>query len=268
MLGYHDPELTSRPTQIRDWYDSEEGLDLRALDGDCAQLRAAAASVMEALRMQRAQVDELAAAWSGPGAESAIGFLQRHCDAANTVATEVRAAAAALRVAARQPVAPDRRQGRDGHRHRRSHAGAAAGVVGRRRCGHDRGGGSPTTAEVVQQQIKPYVDNDIRAEWLTAMRSARAGVATSYDMVTDKFAAAAPVYFEIPEDQRPGRGTVSGGPGDRTGSARARCRASHPRARPGAGCDVHACGAGFDIRDIRGACASYTADIGLGNRDG
>ena len=43
VLGYHDPELTSRPTQISDWYDSEEGLNLRALDGDCAQLRAAAA---------------------------------------------------------------------------------------------------------------------------------------------------------------------------------------------------------------------------------
>ena len=67
------------------------------------------------------------------------------------------------------------------------------------------GAGEPKTAEVVQQQIKPYVDNDIRAEWLTAMRSARDGLATSYDMVIDKFAAAAPVYFEIPEDQRPGR---------------------------------------------------------------
>ena len=67
VLGYHDPELTSRPSQIRDWYDSEEGLNLRALDSDCAQLRAAVGVVMEALQMQRAQVDELAAAWSGPG---------------------------------------------------------------------------------------------------------------------------------------------------------------------------------------------------------
>jgi hypothetical protein len=49
------------------------------------------------------------------------------------------------------------------------------------------------------------VDNDIRTEWLTAMRSARAGVATCYDMVIGKFAAAAPAYFEVPEDLRPGR---------------------------------------------------------------
>jgi hypothetical protein len=204
VLGYHDPELTSRPTQINDWYDSEEGLNLRALDGDCAQLRAAAASVMEALRMQRDQVDELAAAWSGPGAESAIAFLQRHCDTANTVANEVRAAAErceSLRdnlwhlidVKVATAVAIDDRT----LTQRPAWMAAAAAVT--------TGAGGPKTAEVVQQQIKPYVDNDIRAEWLSAMRSARDGLATSYGMVIDKFAAAAPVYFEIPEDQRPGR---------------------------------------------------------------
>ena len=38
-LGYQHPDLTAHPAQIRDWYDSEEGLDLRALDRDCAELR-------------------------------------------------------------------------------------------------------------------------------------------------------------------------------------------------------------------------------------
>ena len=84
MRGYEHPDLTSHPSQIRDWYDSEDGLDLRALDGDCAELRAAAAAVTEALRIQRAQVADLAAAWTGPGADSAVGFLQRHCDAGST----------------------------------------------------------------------------------------------------------------------------------------------------------------------------------------
>ena len=205
LLGYHDPELTSRPNQIRDWYDSEEGLDLRALDADCAQLRAAAWAVMEALRMQRAQVDELAAAWSGPGAESAVAFLQRHCEAANAVATEVRAAAQrceSLRdnlwhlvdVKVATAIAVDDRT----LANRPAWMAAAAAVT--------TGAGDRQTAdELVQQQIKPYVDNDIRTEWLTAMRSAQAGIATSYDMVIDKFAAAAPFYFEIPEDLRPGR---------------------------------------------------------------
>jgi hypothetical protein len=205
VLGYHDPELTSRPNQIRDWYDSEEGLDLRALDGDCAQLRAAVGAVMEALQMQRAQVDELAAAWSGPGAESAVAFLQRHCEAANAVATEVRAAAQrceSLRdnlwhlvdVKVATAIAVDDRT----LANRPAWMAAAAAVT--------TGAGDRQTAdELVQQQIKPYVDNDIRTEWLTAMRSAQAGIATSYDMVIDKFAAAAPIYFEIPEDLRPGR---------------------------------------------------------------
>ena len=205
VLGYHDPELTWRPNQIRDWYDSEEGLDLRALDGDCAQLRAAVGMVMEALRMQRAQVDELAAAWTGPGAESAVAFLQRHCDAANAVATEVRAAAQrceSLRdnlwhlvdIKVATAIAIDDRT----LANRPAWMAAAAAVTS--------GSGDRQTAdELVQQQIKPYVDNDIRTEWLTAMRSARAGIATSYDMVIDKFAAAARVYFEIPEELRPGR---------------------------------------------------------------
>lgn len=80
QLGYHHPDLTSRPGQISDWYDSEEGLDLYALDADCAQLRAVGTAITEALRIQRAQVLELAAAWAGPGADAAVRFLQGHCD--------------------------------------------------------------------------------------------------------------------------------------------------------------------------------------------
>ncbi len=205
LLGYEHPDLTSHPAQIRDLYDSEDGLDLRALDGDCAQLRAAAVAVMEALRMQRAQVDELAAAWSGPGAESAVAFLQRHCDAANTVATEVRAAAQrceSLRdnlwhlvdVKVATAIAIDDRT----LAHRPAWLAAADAVT--------TGVGDRQTAdELVQQQIKPYVDNDVRTDWLSAMRSTQAGIAASYDMVIDRFAAAAPAHFEIPDELRPGR---------------------------------------------------------------
>ena len=50
VLGYHDPELTSRPSQIRDQFGSEDGLDLRVLDRDCAALRAAGDAIAEALR--------------------------------------------------------------------------------------------------------------------------------------------------------------------------------------------------------------------------
>ena len=37
-LGYANPDLTLHASQVRDWYGSEDGLDLRALDADCAAL--------------------------------------------------------------------------------------------------------------------------------------------------------------------------------------------------------------------------------------
>ena len=232
LLGYEHPDLTSHPAQIRDWYDSEDGLDLRALDGDCAQLRAAAAAVMEALRMQRAQVDDLAAAWSGPGADSAVAFLQRHCDAANTVATELRAAAQrceSLRdnlwhlvdAKVATAIAIDDRT----LAHRPAWLAAADAVT--------TGAGDRQTAdELVQQQIKPYVDNDIRTDWLSAMRSTQVGVAATYDMVIDRFAAAAPAYFEIPEDLRPGRTPFQPAPASAPEATAALAPASFPNPAP------------------------------------
>ncbi|MDS0337712.1 hypothetical protein NDO39_26100, partial [Mycobacterium intracellulare] len=71
-LGYQHPDLTAHPAQIREWYASEDGLDLRALDRDCAELRAAGVVAAEALRMQRAQVAELAAASQGAGGDAAV----------------------------------------------------------------------------------------------------------------------------------------------------------------------------------------------------
>ena len=199
-LGYEHSDL-----QIRDWYDSEEGLDLDALDGDCAQLRAAAGAVEEALRLQRAQVGELAAAWTGSGADAAVRFLQRHCDAANTVAAEVRAAAQrceALRdnlwhlldVKVATAIAIDDRTAAQ----RPAWLAAADAVT--------TGTGDRQTAEeLIEQRVKPYVDNDIRNDWLTAMRSGQAGVAAAYDMVTDRFASAPRAHFEIPGDLAPVR---------------------------------------------------------------
>ena len=106
------------PAQIRELYNSEVGLDLHALDADCAQLRAAGTVVAEALRLQRAQVAALAAAWTGPGAQSAVAFLQRHCDAANAVVAEVRAAAQRCESLRDNLWHLVDVEGRDGRRHR------------------------------------------------------------------------------------------------------------------------------------------------------
>ncbi|MDT5222101.1 MAG: hypothetical protein QOF15_4206, partial [Mycobacterium sp.] len=191
------------PAQIRELYSSEVGLDLRALDADCAQLRGAGAVVTEALRLQRAQITALAAAWTGPGAQSAVSFLQRHCDAANTVAAEVRAAAQrceSLRdnlwylvdsKVATVVAIDDRTLAQ-----RPAWLAAVAAVT--------TGAGDRAAAqELVNQQVKPYVDNDIRHDWLTAVRSTQAGVTASYDMVTDRLASAPGTFFEIPGDLGP-----------------------------------------------------------------
>jgi hypothetical protein len=202
-LGYQHPDLTAHGSQVAGWYESEAGLDLRVLDGDITELRAAVNAVEEALWVQRAQVTELVAAWGGPGADSATRFLQRHCDAAAEVAAHVRAAAdgcAALRDNLWQSVdgkvatavAIDERRLAE-----RSAWLAAAHTV-------TAGVGDRSAAEeLVRQQITPYVDNDIRADWLNAMRSAAASVAASYDAAIHALTSVPEVCFEVPGDLGP-----------------------------------------------------------------
>lgn len=203
-LGYQCPDLTAHPSQIREWFDSEDGLDLRALDRDCTELRAAGVAVTEALRMQRAQVAELTAAWMGPGGDAAVRLLQRHCDAGNAVATELRAAAQRceslrdnLWYLVDSKVATAIAVDDCAQAHQQEWLAAAAVVT--------TGAGDRQSAElVVRQQLIPYVDNDIRDDWLTVMRSTSDGVETSYGMVIDRMAAAPAVCFELPGDLGPG----------------------------------------------------------------
>jgi hypothetical protein len=201
-VGYQHPDLTAHGSQVVDWYDTETGLDLRVLDDDSAELRAALNTIDEALWLQRAQITEIAAAWTGSGAESATRFLQRHCDAAAEVAAHARAAAdgyAALRdklwqlvdsKAAAAVAIDDRRLGV------RSAWLAAAHTV-------TAGAGNRSAEELVRQQVTPYVDNDIRVDWLTAMRSAAASVEASYDAAVDALSATREVCFEIPGELGP-----------------------------------------------------------------
>jgi hypothetical protein len=209
-LGYQQPDLTAHPSQVGDWYETEAGLDLRVLDGDTAELRAAVTAIEEALWLQRTQVTELAAAWRGSGAESATRFLQRHCDFAEEVAAHVRAAAehcATLRDDVWQSVdgkvtttvAIDERRAAE----RSTWLSAAHAVTA--------GSGDRSAAEVVvHRQIMPYVDNDIRNDWLAAMSSANASVAASYDTAIHAVASTRDVCFDIPGDLGPSWQAVSG----------------------------------------------------------
>ena len=202
VLGYQHPDLTAHGSQVLDWYETETGLDLRVLDDDSAELRAALNTIDEALLLQRAQITEIAAAWTGSGADSATRFLQRHCDIAAEVAAHVRAAAegyGALRdklwqlvdgKAATAIAIDDRRPGE------RSAWLAAAHTV-------TAGPGDRPAEELVRQHVIPYVDNDIRTDWLTAMRSTTASVGASYDAAVEALSSAREVCFEIPGELGP-----------------------------------------------------------------
>jgi hypothetical protein len=203
VLGYQHPDLTAHDSQVCDWYETEAGLDLRVLDDDSAELGAAVNAIDEALQLPRAQLAELSAAWSGSGADSAARFLQRHCDASAAVVAHVRAAAqgcAALRDNLWQQVdgkvatavaIDDRRLGE------RSAWLAAAHTV-------TTGAGDRSAAdELVHDQINPYVDKDIRTDWLTAMRSTTASVVASYDAAIHALTSAPEVRFEIPGELGP-----------------------------------------------------------------
>lgn len=199
-LGYGHPDLIA---QLRDAYDGEEGLDLHVLDGDCAQLRAAGAAVGEALQLERAQLAALATAWTGPAADNAVRFLERHCAEGTGLTAELRAAAQrseSLRdnlwqlvdAKVATTIAIDDRT----LAHRPAWLAAAAAVTS--------GAGDRSTAEaLVREQVMPHVDNDIGNEWRSAMQSARVAVQASYDMVTDRMAGAAHPGFEIPGDLGP-----------------------------------------------------------------
>ena len=247
LLGYQHPDLTLHASQVRDWYTCEDGLDLRALDADCTALEAAAAATANALRPQGDALAALSGAWQGRGANASREFLMRHADAAAAAAAGVRTAAEALvalrdnlwqmvdgKVAAAMAI-DDRRLTE------RADWLAAAKTV-------TTGVGDRAVAsELIDQEVKPFVDNDIRSDWLTAMRTTTASVAASYDAATAGLATDPAAVFQVPGELGPawsppsssevpvpdepvrsdgGGGEPSGGRGERT-TCRIERAASH-----------------------------------------
>jgi hypothetical protein len=200
VLGYANPDLTLHASQVRDWYGSEDGLDLRALDADCAALEAAVAATEDAMARQNEQLGALSAAWQGGGADASRAFLRRHGEASAAAAGAVRTAADALatlrdnlwhtvdgKVAA--AVAADDRAPDDWL--------AAAHTV-------TTGAGDRAAAsERIDRDVKPFVAKDIGVEWLTAMRSAMAAVMDLYDTAMAEVTAEPDAVFDVPGDLGP-----------------------------------------------------------------
>jgi hypothetical protein len=200
-LGYQDPDLTLHASQLRDWYGSEDGIDLSALGADCETLRAAVATIEGAFARQDAQLALISLAWHGPGAQASRDFLRRHSEASSAAASAVRTAAESLtslrdqlwhsvdgKVAATMAA-----QGRGA----RPEWQAAAQTV------TSGAGDRATASELVDQEIKPFVANDIRSEWLTAIRSAIAAVTDAYDAAIAEVTSEVPVAFDVPGDVGP-----------------------------------------------------------------
>jgi hypothetical protein len=200
VLGYANPDLTLHASQVSDWYASEDGLDLRALDADCAALEAAVAATEDALTRQDGQLGALSAAWQGRSADLSREFLQRHGAASTAAAAAVRTSADALatlrdnlwRTVDGKVAATITAEGRAQDEWR-----AAAQTV-------TTGAGDRAAAsERVDQEVKPFVDNDIRTDWLAAMRSAMVAVRDLYDAATAELTAEPDAVFEVPGDLGP-----------------------------------------------------------------
>jgi len=197
-LGYQHPDLTAHGAQIVEWYSGEDGLDLHALDADCAVLRAAASSADEALRVMRDGHAAVLSGWQGDSGSVAVEFIERHCSSGAAVAHALNVAASACEAL------------RDGLGRLIDEKGSAAMSIDDRRAGErpawlaaaatvtSGGAGRDEAVTVVTQQITPYVDTDIRTEWVAAMRSATAAVTAAYEDALRQLNAFPAMSFEVP----------------------------------------------------------------------
>ncbi|ULE33778.1 hypothetical protein K3G64_03525 [Mycobacterium sp. IDR2000157661] len=202
-LGYQHPDLTAHAAQVREWYTNEDGMNLVALETDCAALQAASAAIEGVLARQDAQRVTLAAAWQGTGARATGAFLAEHGASSGVTAAAVRSAAHTL---------GDLRdrlwQAVDGKvatvlaidaaaQARRDDWLMAAETV-------TTGAGDRATAsELVDQEVKPFVDNTIGGQWLSAMRDAVEAIEAAYDAATAELASQSAPAFEVPGELGP-----------------------------------------------------------------
>lgn len=203
LLGYQHPDLTAHVGQVHDWYATEDGLDLRTLEADCAALAAAAGSAGQALRLQDDQLTVLTQAWQGGGAQAAREFLLRHGGAAQQAVAAIGRAAdtmTALRDqlcrAVDSKVDATERIAMRCAAHRDTWLAAARTV----RTGL---GDRAAASELIDVQVKPFVDSEIAADWVGAMRSATTAVDDAYRAAITALTDRPVPVFEIPGDLGP-----------------------------------------------------------------
>ncbi|UXA19039.1 hypothetical protein [Mycobacterium sp. SMC-4] len=208
QVGYSHPDLTLHAGQLRDWYDSEFGMDLAMLDRDGTAFHTAAAACQEALAVQHRQAGALLSAWVGPGAQACQDFLRRHDQISAAVASVVRTAADMLtdtadrlwRLVDAKADAVVEIEGRTAAE--RSDWLAAAATLS------SGAGDRAAASELVDLAVKPFVHSAVGADWLSVMTDTLAGVSEAY-----RDAAAQVALESLPEFAVPaGLGPVHPGP--------------------------------------------------------
>lgn len=205
QLGFDHQDLTLHASQVDDWYRTEDGMDLAALQRVCLALEAAVRSSQDALAVQSRQLDRLPTVWQGGGGQAAQEFLRRHGDASAGVAAAVQTAAEAL-VALREELwravcakvdAVLAIEGRTAPARGEWTAAAHTVTTGV--------GDRAAASELIDQAVKPFVHNAISSEWLTAMQTAVGSVTASYDRAIAEIAAESSPVFDVPGDFGPAR---------------------------------------------------------------
>lgn len=210
QLGYHGVSDAS----LREWYGTEDGMDLAVLQRDSDALGTAAAAVEDAARQQVELASRLAGAWSGPAASAAQDFLARQSDAAAAVRDGLVTAASALAtlrddlwqaVNAKVDAALDI-DGRPSGQRGDWLAAAQTVTTG--------AGDVPTASELVDQQVKPFVDNDIGAEWLSEMRAGFDRVVNAFDTAIARLEASPAARFDVPGESGAAAQPITAPPAD------------------------------------------------------
>ncbi|GAS99253.1 uncharacterized protein RMCC_6218 [Mycolicibacterium canariasense] len=183
---------TAEPGQLHDAYTAEDGMDLGALDADCAAVTAALGAVDEAVRLQDAARAALAGAWQGPGADAAAAAVGQHAQSSALAEATLRRVADTLghlrdtlwqlvsgKVAAVQDI-EDRAE--------REQWWPAARAVA------TGAGAQDTASEIVDGKVNPFVAVAIGSEWDDVMQSTRRSVRDAYDAAAAGISADPPGF--------------------------------------------------------------------------
>lgn len=249
---------------IRDAYAAEAGMRLHTLDADSAALARLAHAAEEGLSVEREALDVLRRAWQGRSGDAAAESVERHWVDGAGVAGALRDAAEVMR-----SLRTDLGSLVD------QKVAAAVEVDSRRAAQHPgwlaearavlEGVADDVAVEVVARQIGPYVDGDVAADLMPAMRAGTDSVAAAYDGALARLSERPTNRFDSPA---PNLGEW-GQPGDRVSAESAPPQVPVPAAAapwaPSAGPSPWSAGlpAGFPA-----GLSNFGAQSGLGGFGG